>query len=562
MKKASRLIKRYIALILVLLFSIESFAAVVGDNDGAAFITKAEFDSMKNDFQSQLDRYNSSLDNKIDGAIASYLAGVGVTRQRELDPAISNYYQCKFYRDFKIYGRTWTLTTSNSKSISEEGWYELHNPATAVGPRGTMMYLTLSNGRANQSYVLGYSNMVDRCVNVGITRTDFSQSNALPIERFYRKTDNGLDYYVRRMLPGTDATGGSPEVNGVFSYTGTFPNSRSRYWYLASDQSGENKCNITFTNDPANFVTATFAGWSGYNVSGLSEYNFTCKTKFSDITSGLNTLNTHAYIWGDSLSSSTILGFNYAPDVCSITQNWTATVPKNATYASYIDYGMFAPTDNEIRCYTENQNGLADYSDVTEYGELQVPTSQGSLSFPFNPDWSSWTQGISGPYMSAGQTAYINMPIAPKYKIKNLGHGRFKAPDGSYLNFCDGLMLLTKLDTNGNLNINLDITLKKIKDNADINAKGKLTLLYTKNSADTKKYVQGTLKNTTDNVTLAEDETLQNIEIDGNKSYNIRIDNYDIKDGTDIYLSLVPDSQDNYFGITQDTLKVKLETNS
>ena len=78
MNKASRLIKRYIALILVLLFSIESFAAVVGDNDGAAFITKAEFDSLKNDFQSQLDNYNSSIDNKIDGAIASYLAGINI----------------------------------------------------------------------------------------------------------------------------------------------------------------------------------------------------------------------------------------------------------------------------------------------------------------------------------------------------------------------------------------------------------------------------------------------------------------------------------------------------
>ncbi|MBO6134340.1 MAG: hypothetical protein J6O09_00980 [Lachnospiraceae bacterium] len=86
MNKASRLIKRYIALILVLLFSIESFAAVVGDNDGAAFITKAEFDSMKNDFQSQLDRYNSSLDNKIDGAIASYLSGVRIAKTMTVEP--------------------------------------------------------------------------------------------------------------------------------------------------------------------------------------------------------------------------------------------------------------------------------------------------------------------------------------------------------------------------------------------------------------------------------------------------------------------------------------------
>ena len=80
MNKASRLIKRYIALLLVLLFSIESFAAVVGDNDGAAFITKAEFDRLKNDFQSQLDRYNSSIDNKIDRAIATYLSGIKVLK--------------------------------------------------------------------------------------------------------------------------------------------------------------------------------------------------------------------------------------------------------------------------------------------------------------------------------------------------------------------------------------------------------------------------------------------------------------------------------------------------
>ena len=72
------------ALSLVLLLSIESFAAVVGDNDGAAFITKAEFDSLKSTFQEQINRYNKSIDNKIDGAIASYLAGVNIKRQEIL----------------------------------------------------------------------------------------------------------------------------------------------------------------------------------------------------------------------------------------------------------------------------------------------------------------------------------------------------------------------------------------------------------------------------------------------------------------------------------------------
>ncbi len=81
MRKSTRIVKKYIAAFLIVLMSIENFAAVVGDNDGAAFITKAEFDSLKNNFQAQIDQYNTSIDSKIDGAIASYLAGVQVSKQ-------------------------------------------------------------------------------------------------------------------------------------------------------------------------------------------------------------------------------------------------------------------------------------------------------------------------------------------------------------------------------------------------------------------------------------------------------------------------------------------------
>ena len=84
MKKSTRIVKRILALFLVVLMSIESFGAVVSDNDGSAFITKAEFDSLKNNFQSQIDQYNTSIDSKIDGAIASYLAGISVARTSAL----------------------------------------------------------------------------------------------------------------------------------------------------------------------------------------------------------------------------------------------------------------------------------------------------------------------------------------------------------------------------------------------------------------------------------------------------------------------------------------------
>ena len=68
---------------IVLILCANNFAAAVSDNDGSAFITKSEFDSLKNDFQSQIDQYNISIDNKIDNAIASYLAGVTVTTEPE-----------------------------------------------------------------------------------------------------------------------------------------------------------------------------------------------------------------------------------------------------------------------------------------------------------------------------------------------------------------------------------------------------------------------------------------------------------------------------------------------
>ena len=66
---------------MVVLMSINTFAAIVGDSDGAAFVTKQEFESLKKNFADQIDNYNSSLDSKIDGAIASFLDGLDVSNK-------------------------------------------------------------------------------------------------------------------------------------------------------------------------------------------------------------------------------------------------------------------------------------------------------------------------------------------------------------------------------------------------------------------------------------------------------------------------------------------------
>ena len=102
-------------------------ASVVSDNDGSAFITKAEFDSLKNNFQSQLDQYNTAIDNKIDAAIASYLAGIQIAAQQRLTNYIANAKKNSENNvGFMKYG-----TPKNSRSYPD-GYYDVE-AAYAVG---------------------------------------------------------------------------------------------------------------------------------------------------------------------------------------------------------------------------------------------------------------------------------------------------------------------------------------------------------------------------------------------------------------------------------------------
>ena len=80
-KNKRKMCKKALCLIFAFLFSINSFAAIVSDNDGSAFVTKSEFDSLKKNFANQIDQYNTSIDSKIDGAIAAYLAGMDLAKE-------------------------------------------------------------------------------------------------------------------------------------------------------------------------------------------------------------------------------------------------------------------------------------------------------------------------------------------------------------------------------------------------------------------------------------------------------------------------------------------------
>lgn len=100
MGKSIRIFKKLIALFIIFTLNINVCAAIVSDNDGSAFITKAEFDSLKNSFQSQIDQYNTSIDAKIDEAISNYLTGLVITTKYDLHSNINN-----LKDDLRTFGR-------------------------------------------------------------------------------------------------------------------------------------------------------------------------------------------------------------------------------------------------------------------------------------------------------------------------------------------------------------------------------------------------------------------------------------------------------------------------
>ena len=207
------MVRKALNLIFVLLLSINSFAAAVSDNDGSAFITKAEFDSLKNNFQTQINLYNTSIDAKIDDAIASYLAGVTVGAESNKE------FQYKSWKQVTQMNYkptvTWRVPSLDlSMAMNENlgntaGWSETcYSSATVVYDRpeankqkilvcdaGTELTLSSGNGPEYITWVGRSINYKDK-IYVNLSGTNTSG--------YYQGVANGAVrvYYWARFNPG------------------------------------------------------------------------------------------------------------------------------------------------------------------------------------------------------------------------------------------------------------------------------------------------------------------------------------------------------------------------
>jgi hypothetical protein len=133
MGKNIRILKKLITLFIIFAININVCAAIISDNDGSAFITKAEFDSLKNNFQNQLNEYYSNIDAKIDEAISNYLTGLVITTKYDLHSYINNFKDdlrtfCRYDGDstvptgttFRFNGAMWLVSAYSQLSGTQK----------------------------------------------------------------------------------------------------------------------------------------------------------------------------------------------------------------------------------------------------------------------------------------------------------------------------------------------------------------------------------------------------------------------------------------------------------
>ena len=189
------------------------FAAVVSDNDGAAFITKAEFDSLNNTFQAQLNKYNTEIDNKIDGAISSYLSGVKVGQTDMLYNNLET-----LQKNYNVYWSSQTdgLVTTRVPYGAE---YQIN-----IGSRGT------EYGGSAARCAQGVYNVTGSFVKFPIITKETEGTTTRYVINYWEERKPWLTYCGFFLYNGdTWDSWPSGNINGVFATQNMNPNTNDIY---------------------------------------------------------------------------------------------------------------------------------------------------------------------------------------------------------------------------------------------------------------------------------------------------------------------------------------------
>ncbi|MBR1454468.1 MAG: hypothetical protein IJ593_07460 [Lachnospiraceae bacterium] len=503
MKKSTKnWLKQKLAWLLIVLMSINSFAAVVGDNDGAAFITKAEFESLKNDFQSQINRYNSSLDNKIDGAIANYLSGITLGAKRIQSPLVSSFSNIRW-----IHGPyMWFTNRHFSECRDVDGYYvdktqwQILNPDNRRG-LGCDSYLWTSNylytryANALISYIL-----IPKVVRAGFGAQD---------PRYMRT--RGPSIYVEAKSEGGKwviANDGGIKSELCFTMNGlVFPHNPIKIWaHDGSDLGGYGDCDLrvlshtrALLSDYSPYATISVIPsttplenrlwdivfcqiplyWGDDSSYVIKEVDLRDAPKLSDAKQFFS--SEFVDLWNAAFALRTGCGSPgglwsgiSAPDRIDggLTEDNRWQTQRQFEYDNNnLIYGMWgADVDGDV-----NVAPPAKYENDLYYLDLSSATTSSINEFYiYNPNFvaaagreSTWdvhakdngkTKMWHGTY-KAGNAGTIDMTIPLFYRIpwKNFYSSEFKIKkSGDYLCKSDGMPIIIDADDNGQLQLKIE----------------------------------------------------------------------------------------------------------
>ena len=486
MRKSTRIVKRVLALFLVVLMSINTLGAVVSDNDGSAFITKAEFDSLKNNFQSQIDQYNTSIDSKIDGAIASYLAGINITKNTNIEPLVSNYADIMWTNDLRFYGGYIRFTSSSNREHFSNNyeWYVpyLGERRMQICNRAGIGLQIWDTWQENNYSKAAYDIKCDITAFDGITySSNWSVDNldgnlSFPVCCVHLKLDASTnEYIINRGEPFLNVEGLQHVLQTQPHKPNANPNQFTNAWWHAEGMPysiSSFQFNAVSGNELLNYTTKINNAWGG----GASVEVHTVKSTL-DLSNTL--FPQFSYVHPISMASGQPINkrwsdYQSSPDKSGKgNSNWyhdgvTINGIDGDTYTRQILAvgNMFLGKDSTLLVNVlKPQVGRAPMNTTYDVSDIEGSSGYGTLSIKsarefFAANYGTYSSGAAAAqtYQSTGT---FKVPYLPRAYFRNLSSGKF-VYNNKNIKIGEGLILVNAIDKKGDLKITFDYNIGNI----------------------------------------------------------------------------------------------------
>ena len=467
-------LKKFISIFVIIIFgALNSFAAVVSDNDGAAFITKAEFDSLNNTFQAALNEFNTGIDNKLNDAISSYLSGIKQETEEAIKPLVANYKDIKWKNDLFLKLNIRKFTNYNTYTDTGLKWQVPQFGKYRI-IRAGRFYMGAMDYRDTRSRTFFfYFGGTDYCKfplddgwlpsgeGVSSTRTNNCgpvvvrcKNNDTAPE--IRTTEQSLDYesqMIDRAWPSVALYGGANIGDPMYtSFGNVVPNTDGGAFPMTKATDDILAWQIKWYNR-----TPRWSSTGTYTYSGPYQSNtYRIKTSMSsygrsELAGGWNTGNPPNQIWNDNF-----LGTFNTPVYYNKSENnnqWQRDL------SAFKVMFLGNDTNTKVNCAIRNDVKLFSVDDEynfngSDLGSFLNGPGRAYLCVSNNTTGVNNTFYFKDSTTANNTSVRLSLPLWPQYYLKNLINPDFVA-NGNKLAIGGGIPIASNILSKGTLNVKI-----------------------------------------------------------------------------------------------------------